>query len=658
MSVNGLLNLQFPKLNKIILKNFSIYSSQPEITIEFPSGVVCLAGANGIGKSTFLNIINYAITGLVDSDRKFNSVEEYYRNNKNFPSEYFSGRVNELDREASEVYIELKISDKIYKLTRGFFEPEELRSFCLYRNQDLVLDCSNMTPGERHKEYIKSIVKDVGVETFEQFVFIQLFLLTFGERRHLLFWDQKVLEQALYLAFGVDYSMAKHAEKLRREAEKADSLARNASWQAGDLRKKIEFLQNAINNDFEIKEEERKKILEQYKRLQDELESKLKLRNELDAEKHHINLKLAEFTSKELALQNEYKELFTIHAQQGAQLLHHPLIKESINSGKCELCGNKEDVATRIKAKLESHSCPLCDSKLNRNDDKMKRFKQLQRIDEELLDVKERVKELGKKINRLDRERDIVEIEVNNIKEEISKFEQDNENVIRSLEKGRSGNNVNIIIESYVKTMNELIKKKTDKYKLRDEKRKELRKLQQKLEKNYSSVEEHFVPSFRELAQLFLGIDLDIRMETSSQGVNLVLEVRSTARRQHYQLSESQKFFIDIALRMALVQQMSSEHCKASLLIDTPEGSLDIAYESRAGNMFARFVENGFNIIMSANINSSQLLQSLAKKCGRSKMVMIRMTSWTELSDVQVAEENLFKKAYNQVQEALNEKEA
>ncbi len=86
------------------------------------------------------------------------------------------------------------------------------------------------------------------------------------------------------------------------------------------------------------------------------------------------------------------------------------------------------------------------------------------------------------------------------------------------------------------------------------------------------------------------------------------LEVKSSARRHTYQLSESQRFFVDIALRMALINHMSSKSTKGVLLIDTPEGSLDIAYENRAVDMFADFVELGYGIIMTANINSSRLL--------------------------------------------------
>lgn len=56
------------------------------------------------------------------------------------------------------------------------------------------------------------------------------------------------------------------------------------------------------------------------------------------------------------------------------------------------------------------------------------------------------------------------------------------------------------------------------------------------------------------------------------------LDLLGTARTDSSQLFEIQRFFPDIALRMALAIYLSKKNNEATLLIDTPEGSLDIAY--------------------------------------------------------------------------------
>ena len=50
------------------------------------------------------------------------------------------------------------------------------------------------------------------------------------------------------------------------------------------------------------------------------------------------------------------------------------------------------------------------------------------------------------------------------------------------------------------------------------------------------------------------------------------------------------------------------------MLIDTPEGSLDIAYETNAGSMFYEYIAANQKMIITANLNSSGLIQTLAGK--------------------------------------------
>jgi hypothetical protein len=105
---------------------------------------------------------------------------------------------------------------------------------------------------------------------------------------------------------------------------------------------------------------------------------------------------------------------------------------------------------------------------------------------------------------------------------------------------------------------------------------------------------------------------------------------------------------------MALVIHLSKGNNSASLLIDTPEGSLDIAYENRVGKMFAEFVkEFNQNIVMTANINASQLLVSLAEQCGGEDMEFRRMLEWTDFSEIQKEGEYLFNRVYKNIEKKL-----
>ena len=163
------------------------------------------------------------------------------------------------------------------------------------------------------------------------------------------------------------------------------------------------------------------------------------------------------------------------------------------------------------------------------------------------------------------------------------------------------------------------------------------------------------MPRFRELAEEFIGIPIDVQLDElagkTEAGFGLRLQMGDQLRLEAADVSESQRFFIDIALRMALTEFMTGG--RGTLMVDTPEGSLDIAYEARAGAMFAKFTQGGGRILMTANLRSSELVIRLAEKETRTRMEIARMTEWTDLSEVQQGEEKLFDAAYDTIERAL-----
>lgn len=212
-----------------------------------------------------------------------------------------------------------------------------------------------------------------------------------------------------------------------------------------------------------------------------------------------------------------------------------------------------------------------------------------------------------------------------------------------------------VSLSLYAEQLAAVDREKDTAYSHREQLKEQLVDLQKQLEQHYLQAEQDFVPRFADLAHRFIGMPLNVQLDARpSSDVKLVIEVRGTPRRQQQQLSESQRFFLDIALRMALTQHMSDPVSQGGMFIDTPEGSLDIAYEKRAGDMLAMFAERGHPILMTANLNSSQLLLALAHRCGRTKMRLCRMTDWSELTTVQREEEALFDQAYSEIEKAMD----
>jgi DNA repair exonuclease SbcCD ATPase subunit len=130
-----------------------LFTLEREVTVEITDGVFCLAGANGLGKSTFLLAVTFGLTGIVP-DRAFESVESYYSDSKEFSSGFFSGRIGEHDRDTAEISLTVKVGEHSLVLTRGMFETNQLRAFqVLGHDGTVVLDTADMNPTDRHRKY-------------------------------------------------------------------------------------------------------------------------------------------------------------------------------------------------------------------------------------------------------------------------------------------------------------------------------------------------------------------------------------------------------------------------------------------------------------------------------------------------------------------------
>lgn len=660
MQNNNQLNYSFPRIKKIKLNSFSLYGLNTNVEVPFDGGVLCLAGANGIGKSTFLSTANYALTGAVPHPRRrLLSLQAYYKDASDYAKDFFAGRINENDRDEATVTIEFKIGTESYKITRGLFDPEDVRLFEINGVEDIPTSLLFLTPLQRSDHYRKVITQAIGVMSFEQFVFIQHFIFTFDEARHLLFWDEDATAQSLFLCFGSNPESAARADFLYREAEKAGSRGRNIQFQINNINKRLQHISESLNI-AKNKPAGFDDLDAQYQSLEKELKDCLMHSENAQARLFEVDLKITQQSAKIATLKASYNEVFNQLLNKNTKTASHPLIANALRDSICGICETSGDTVKKfIQNSIDKKTCPLCGSEVCEDHDLTNSLSnELAKIDEQLSAARDSLDELVLTQQRIAKEEIQARERTLKAKEAVTQFEsinQDVSEIIKAQQLTKVGP-VAQTIEALQKTILEFITARDAEYAQRDKLRSELKNLQKELEYRYAHAEETFVPRFRQLAGLFLGIDLDVSLQLIAPvGVKLVVEMRGNARLDENQMSESQRFFVDIALRMALAQQVSQEGALATLFIDTPEGSLDIAYEDRAGEMFAQFVQSGHDMIMTANINSSKLLKTLAKNCGNKHMSLNQMTGWAELSDVQQKATHLFQEAYDDILKLLKE---
>jgi DNA repair exonuclease SbcCD ATPase subunit len=640
----------FPILKNVKINHFSLYKKTDYLDIDLSKNVFCLAGANGLGKSTFISIINFALTGIVrHPDRDFtwyNSIPKFYNQSKGFAANYFDGRVSEENYDLAEVCLEFSIEDKDYTITRGFFEPDELRLFSKKVKGNELQISEQTTNTDLNDLYKTHFTKDVNLSEFDQFVFLQTFLFTFDETHQLLFWNESLIERVLYLFFGVDADKAKLADQLRKEYNKYDSDVRNLQFQITRTRTQMNSVQKNME-EIDLNKGSNIELYETHKALRDKSDELTNELKRISEEIKDAELNIADTSLRASSMRSEYETLFNQTLTNDTPIEKNPTVIQILRDLKLRIFTRKDfgDLLDSLVSAIKEQQNKTTEKKPK------ELFEQLKNIDTQLSEFSRKIKSSQLRKDRLIEQEKNFTIELNEVNLEIQKIEKDNEDLLRSIHKLKSDSGIQEILKSYQDTIEQFSNQKDEAHRKRNKARKDLEPLEIEMNIGYIAAEQEFIPKFNQYAKSFLGLDINIQLASSVRGASLSINIENTRRKVAHQLSESQRYFVDIAIRMALIELCTKS---ATVLIDTPEGSLDIAYESRAGKMFADFAKDSFKVILTANINSSQLLKELATICKKERMSIERMTEWTTLSEVQQMENHRIEEAYSELEKILN----
>lgn len=648
--------IRVPHLTRVELESFSLYRLRPVLDVAVNDGVFCLAGANGLGKSSFIAALGYGFTGTVPpASPNAADIPKYYRDSVKYADRYFTGRIREMDRGAAAITLEFSLNQRRYRITRKFFEPNALQHFEIRDNigNIVVRNDTKLDDEDRHDLYADHLVKDCGLQSFSQFVFLNHFLFTFDERRHLLFWDARASEQVLYLALGLDPSLAKRASELRKAAAGAGSLARNAQFAATAARQELRRLNEALGGQSSVDNS----LLARYRNLVNERREATAERSRLSKEHEDAQLELATASAQQLRLRHEYEEAFNRRYQSRTATHLHSIVSQTLSDHLCRVCGKQHQSGPEhVEQAIRDGRCPMCSAETS----KAASFDQgsaelLTNIDQALSLAATKSAESQTQVKRLAKLLEDARRGLNKLNQDISKIESEDEIKASDLDR-MPADELAAQANSIRSAIDIQLARKDHQLQLRAEAQAEYEPIRNELVRAWRDAELEFVPAFRRLAEGFIGLQLSVQLDEGpgqTGSAHLALAVDSSHRREPTQLSESQRFFLDIALRMSLAEFMSPDDAAPTIYVDTPEGALDIAYEARAGDMFSHFALAGNQLIMTANVNTSQLLRRLAKRCSATRMKLIRMTEWTTLSDVQIQEEDLFEEAFEAIETAL-----
>jgi len=638
-------DIYLPNIIKLELTSFSLYNESP-VVMDFTKAVSCLMGANGIGKSTLLNCVNFAITGRVNpTSKKLKSMETLDKGN-NYYLQYFDGRISELDKDYATTRIVFMLGDKKIEVARSFFPDNKIIE---YKLNDEPQDSSN---------YEKDVTQFANLNNYAQFVFLQLKVLTFDESRDCLFWNPSVLTPTIFLCLGESVDNAERADELARQIQKINSRIRNVQW---EISKQTARLTTLVEEKAKSEEsahydrEDEVNAQNKYEELNNELEKSESDYMGYIKEQQQIYARITELTVEKVQLKKEYEVLYTELYPGKGHVFKNPVIVALTSEGCPICCTIHKKLPERVEQSIEQKICPLCGENISESTT-------------EQVDIITKLAEVDAKISRVEHEFEEMILRQRKIEEKIGVFKKK----IEQLKNGKEEIEkkcYSFLLDgkddswtSRIKALQDSIsaveREKTMHIEERDQLKAEYDSLCVNLEKIYYRVQLDFLPIFKKFAKEFTGLDLDMTLvsvtDDGRKMFKFTLQIDDTNRDNEFELSESQRFFIDIALRMAIVTFVCDKsHATTSMLIDTPEGSLDIAYETNAGSMFYEYIVANQKMIITANLNSSGLVQTLADKTKHQKFELISMLKWAKLSSVQNTHFELFENAISIIESKL-----
>lgn len=619
--------IYFPVLRNIKIENYQLYKNDYSDGIEhqLKGGVHLIVGINGLGKTTLLNAIYRLLVGSNEiykgDDKPLGSSQ--HRLSKWKDLRYFGSRVED-DATKATITAEISFGKNIVKVKRKL---SNLEIISLSVNEEVFQSSQ--------QEYEEQVIKLSGFADFVDFFSVVKYLIFFLEDRSELIWDYRSQFEIFRILFFDADDSRKAAEKYD-EAQKSDSLYRNLhaalSKVKGQVHKFNSIDSAGIREEYLAKKAHYIALDELYQEINDEIDKSKETIEKIKLKR--IQLK-HNFDELGFAIEYEQHTLYQHYfpnVEQTAELLFAHL---SSGSG-CLVCGNKtRDTEKKLKLALEQHKCPICDTQVNNQIENTPelvstsietaetRLTKLEKKSKSIIDAisniddelhneinileskEERLQEIYSDYERAEKELKKLKLKLpeddDDIKE-LEKLQTNYETKLKRIERDRDNatREYASIIKSTKNSLDEVmdkIRKKFDYY--------STRLLAEKvfLVKDSES---------RKIGQGGEKIEFPCFSVSMTSGV---FKQSPSKRRTPNEVSESQREFIDLAFRLALIDVVTEgRDAPAMLVMETPEASLDSMFINEASLLFRGFAadQEGKNVFLaSTNLNQSQMIPSL-----------------------------------------------
>jgi hypothetical protein len=624
--------IQFPIIEELTVDGYLLYpgtEEHPGLSHKFLPGVNVVVGINGIGKTTLLLLLYRMLTGdqdLRDGDAELGGTK---RQLKRVDPSIFAVRVP--DRAAN--------ATAQVKFRLGGCKVAVTRSLKTLAAVEVAVTTPDDAPPPRLDDLddtYKACVKQYsGVDDFFDWVLILRYLTFYLEDRRSLVWDVWA-QTEIFRIFFLQEQTTSNYKSLLNQALSADSTARNTQAILTREGQKLEKLKRELVQAGPV---DLAFLRANVKGLHERAEQYANRLVELDTERRQCRDQAARSRNDAEFLSQQEREL-------RERILSHlfpklndygAFVVAAIDSLRgCVICGTQDAAHLEVaKAKLhDGLHCPLCNAEpaLHEAQDDSNEADSLKGQLQEVTARALRARNDANKASRQEAEAEkryldtlgekhAIDSEARVARERLVYIEQlagvsDNESIRHFEER----------LKAFRETVDEATEEKNDALR-------QLQSLVEDISENVAGFKDRLIADFESNIKHFLAETCQLTYRTVARkiGQNVspipllfpefhvtmtsgVFRESGTPRDEAWAVSESQKEFIELAFRMALLSSMAHDD-GFSLVIETPEANLDAVFMPRAGDALNGFAPTGperqSNVIATSNLNGSHMIPSL-----------------------------------------------
>lgn len=618
--------LTLPKITAFRLTGFQPIFRQ-DIQMSLNSGPHIILGGNGLGKTTIMQAVVFGLTGGAGEGIEG---EKSLR----WDNRYFRGRLNANQLHTASVEVDFALGTFPLSVRRRLNGPH-VSAFREGHSGKWIEE------QEKAEEAFNEALSEVGgYQSTNDFAFIVHRLLYLPESRRLLAWDTNA-QIRIFMMLNQDASREAWFNDRRDQLVKMDSKKRHIHVALGkaqaNLASLMEFDEQG-SDEAETDVPATSDIVTDLTTLVDGLRRASRATLTIEDLVQTARRSLSEVSTEVEALREQVEaaeasliESFLSAQEKESSLALHKLLE----NGNCPACGTVDPELRAIAEKnAREKSCLLCGSQVP------------QATNHELTTLRSQLSEKIKAQRVIEEGLALAEIKL-----KISRAQEDE--LQRSVTSVTLQQPVLTLMEPSfpVATKDQLVAQQNDLKRQEADLEAQIYKLQNQLRAEFNRFRTEVAERTAQLGELysryatsFLGLKCELtETEESDRLLSLtrfVPKFNGSARDSAETCSEAQRFFLDIAFRMALID-LSSEFSgePGTFICETPETALDMSYVDNVVKMFDEFSREGHAILLSANIQlhgiAGKLLSSVPKR-KRSRHVL-NLLDIGQLSEVHSA---------------------